>query len=78
MTRHPLTRHDFLKITALGAGALAFRPFAIHGLPEFQQSELLGRVTVGKADIFARPDADGQIVGALYEDQIIPWKREVV
>ena len=78
MTRHPLTRRDFLKIAALGAGALAFRPFIWQGLPELQQSELLGRVTVGKVDVYARPDANSQIVGALYEDQVIPWIREVV
>ena len=76
MTRPPLTRRDFLKIAALGAGALAFRPF--DGIPEFQQSELLGRVTVGKVDVYARPDGNEQIVGALYEDQVIPWIREVV
>jgi len=47
-------------------------------LPEFPQADLLGRVTVGKVDVFARPDASNQIVGALYEDQVIPWIREVV
>lgn len=78
MTRHPLTRRDFLKIAALGAGALAFRPFTWQGISELQQSELLGRITVGKVDVYARPDGNEQIVGALYEDQVIPWIREVV
>ena len=78
MTRHPLTRRDFLKIAALGAGALAFRPFTWQGISELQQSELLGRITVGKVDVYARPDANSQIVGALYEDQVVPWIREVV
>jgi len=76
MTRHPLARRDFLKLTALGVGALAFRPF--EGIPEFQQSELLGRVTVGKVDVYTRPDGNEQIVGALYEDQVVSWIREVV
>lgn len=78
MTRHPLTRRDFLKIAALGAGALAFRPFVRLEIPEFQQSEPLGRVTVGKVDVYTRPDANSQIVGALYEDQVVAWIREVV
>lgn len=77
-TRHPLTRRDFLKIAALSVGTLAFRPFVWQGLPELQQSELLGRITVGKVDVYARPDANSQIVGALYEDQVIPWIRELV
>lgn len=78
MTRHPLTRRDFLKIAALGAGALAFRPFVRLGIPELQQSEPLGRVTVGKVDVYTRSDANSQIVGALYEDQVVAWIREVV
>lgn len=78
MTRHPFTRRDFLKIAALSAGALAFRPFVWQGLPELQYSELFGRVTVGKVDVYTRPDANSQITGALYEDQVVPWIREVV
>jgi lipoprotein-anchoring transpeptidase ErfK/SrfK len=78
MIRQPLTRRDFLKIAALGAGALAFRPFVWQGLPELQQSEQFGRVTVGKVDVYAHPDANSQIVGALYEDLVVPWIREVV
>lgn len=78
MTRHPLTRRDFLKLAALGAGTLAFRSFAGQGLPEFPQADVLGRITAGKVDVFARPDANNRIAGALYEDQVIPWIREVV
>lgn len=78
MTRLPLTRRDFLKISALGAGTLAFRPFAWQGISELQQTELLGRITVGKVDVYAHPVVNSQIVGALYEDQVVPWIREVV
>jgi hypothetical protein len=73
-----LTRRDFLKLFALGAGTLAFRPFAKLTLPEFPQADKLSRITVGKMDVFARPDANSQIVGALYEDNVVPWIREVV
>ncbi|RIK55331.1 MAG: hypothetical protein DCC59_01305, partial [Chloroflexi bacterium] len=54
------------------------RPLTKLDLPEFPQAERLGRVTVGKVDVFIRPDANSQIVGALYEDQVVPWLRETV
>ena len=73
-----LTRRDFLKLSALGAGGLAIRPFAKLTLPEFPQSDKLGRVTVGKVDVFTRPDANSETVGALYQDAIVPWIREYV
>lgn len=75
---HNLSRRDFLKLAALGTGALAFRSLPNLGLSELSQSEKLGRVTVGKVDVFARPDANTQIVGALYEDHVVPWIREAV
>ena len=73
-----LSRRDFLKLAALGLGALALRPLTKLDLPAFPQAEWLGRVTVGKVDVFMRPDAGSQIVGALYEDQVVPWIRENV
>jgi hypothetical protein len=75
---HPFSRRDFFKLAALGAGTLALRPWAKFGLPEFPQGDRLARVTVGKLDIFSQPDAGSQIVGTVYEDNIIPWLREVV
>jgi hypothetical protein len=73
-----ISRRDFIKLAALGAGTLAFRPFAGRLLPEFPQASKLGRITVGKMDVYSRPDAGSQIVGALYEDNIVVWLREVV
>ena len=73
-----ISRRDFLKLAALGTSALAFRPFVSSALPEFPQADKLGRNAVGKMDLYARPDANSQIVGALYEDNIVPWIREVV
>jgi hypothetical protein len=75
---NPISRRDFLKLATLGAGALAFRPFAKQDLSEFPQADQLGRITVGKVDVFMRPDANSQILGALYEDNVIPWIRESV
>lgn len=78
MKRTDLSRRDFLKLATLTAGSLAFRPFSGLVSPEFPQADRLGRVTVGKVDVFMRPDANSQIVGALYEDNIVPWMREWV
>lgn len=71
-------RRDFLKLTALSAGLLAFRPFAGLALPEFPQAHRLGRIAVGKMDVFVTPDGTTQPIGALYEDNLVPWIREVV
>ena len=73
-----ISRRDFLKLAAISAGSLAFRPLAILALPGFPQGDYLGRITVGKMDVYVRPDSNSQIVGALYEDNVIPWIREVV
>lgn len=73
-----INRRDFLKLAALGAGSLAFRPFSRLLLPEFPQAAKLGRVTVGKVDVFTRPDANSQIVGPLYQDTVVPWIREAI
>jgi len=47
-------------------------------LPDFPDSERLGRVCVGKVDIKARPDGDSQTTSVLYSDAVVPWIREVV
>ncbi len=73
-----ISRRDFLKLVALSTGALAFRPLRKLSLPEFPQADKLGRITVGKMDVFAKPDGSGPPIGALYEDQVVPWIHEIV
>lgn len=73
-----ISRRDFLRLGTLSAGTLAFGPLRSLPLPDFPQADRLGRITVGKMDVYAQPDASSQIVGALYEDNVIPWNREVV
>jgi hypothetical protein len=75
-----LSRRDFLKLTGLGLGGLAFRslkgkPFETPGFP---QGDQLGRVTVGKTELRSRPDPDSQTVGNVYEDMVVAWLRETV
>ncbi len=46
---------------------------------EFPNFERLGRVCIqGKVEIKSSPSVNGQTVGVLYEDAVIPWYREVV
>ena len=73
-----LTRRDFLKLAPLGMGALAFRYYDRLALLEFPQADKLGRITVGKMDVFAKPDGSSPPIGALYEDNLVPWLREWV
>jgi lipoprotein-anchoring transpeptidase ErfK/SrfK len=79
LLRDSISRRDFLKLIALGMGSLAFRPMIqLATLPDFPLAERLGRVNAGKIDVKARPDADSQTTGVLYEDAVVPWLREVV
>ena len=73
-----ITRRDFLKLAALSTGAFAFRPFAKFLLPAFPEGERLGRIAVGKMDVFAAPNGSGRPIGAVYEDNLIVWIREIV
>ena len=72
------SRRDFLKIAALSTSTLAFNPFKRFALPEFPPGEKLGRIAVGKMDVFAKPDGSSPPIGALYEDNLVPWLREWV
>ncbi|HSQ26194.1 MAG TPA: L,D-transpeptidase [Anaerolineales bacterium] len=78
MKKTQLSRRDVLKLTGLGVGAFLARPLDyLFQLPQFPQADRLGRVTVGRVDIKARPDPESQTVGVLYEDAVLPWIREV-
>jgi hypothetical protein len=72
-------RRDFLKIAAFGLSGLALNPFgSLLQLPVFPQSERLGRVLSDKTVVKARPDIDSADVGLYYQDDVVPWLRELV
>ena len=78
-----LSRRDFLKLSSLGLGALALRPFArpwekLPYLADFPESERLGRAVDPEVTIRARPTTESEEVGTLTEDTIVPWLRETV
>lgn len=80
MSTHKISRREFLKMSVIGLGGLAMsgRNPGFLDLPEFPQSERLGRVCVGMVEFKARPDASSQTVGRLFEDAVVPWLREIV
>ena len=76
-----LSRRDFLKITGLGLGALAFNPFkptkSPFLLPQFPAGDHLGRV-FGKTDIHSEPSFNAPSVKVVYDDEIVVWQKEVI
>jgi len=80
-----ITRRDFLKLSLLGLGGLAFQPAGRLALPDtafapraqFPTAERLGRVAVGMVERKLRPDPDSPTADVLYEEAVVPWVREV-
>lgn len=74
-----ISRREFLRQATGGLAALVLTP-PKNWLPlsPFPQEERLGRVTVGMAEVRAKPDADSPTVAKVYEDAVVPWLYEVV
>jgi hypothetical protein len=78
-----LSRRDFLKLSGVGLGALAFRPLErVVPLPNFQTDERLGRVSVTpyffSTEIKSAPSRDASTVRVANEDTVVQWLRSVV
>lgn len=74
-----ITRRDFLKLSAAAVGGLALNRYQpALALAEFPQALRLGRVCYGRWELKARPDYDSPTVDLVYDDQVLPWIREVV
>ena len=74
-----VSRRSFLRLAALGMGGWLLRSIRRAQNPvEFPTHNTLGRVCVGKVDLKEKPDQDSKTLGALYEDAVIVWQREVV
>ena len=76
-----LSRRDFLKLTGVGLGALAFNPFKPErsplALPQFPVGERLGRI-FSKTDIHSEPNFNAPAVKTVYDDEIVVWQQEVI
>jgi hypothetical protein len=80
--RKNLSRRDFMKTSLMGLGSLwiAGQDAPINHLLEdqWEVGQTYGRVCEGKVNVYQRPSIDSPILSARYEDNIIPWMREVV
>ena len=78
MKQNPrISRRDFLKLTGLGLGALAFSPLSKLYLPQFPVNDRLGRV-LGAVDVRSQPNSFAPVVTQLYEDTVVEWYREAI
>lgn len=81
MKRFTVNRRDFLKLGAVGVGAMALNrnkpgPFRLDSWPE---NTLLGRNCGGGiVNLRSKPSADSTLLNTYYEDTIVIWLREVV
>jgi hypothetical protein len=83
-----LSRRDFLKITGVGLGALAFRPpktfdFGILSspkrLPQFPASDIIGRTVDPDINLRSTPSDDpNNVISKLGADTLVEWGRQVV
>lgn len=74
-----LTRREFLQFGALLVGSVPFTRIQNLVTPiEFPGADRLGRVLGGKVALKMRPDIDSQDVGYLFDDDVVPWIKEVV
>jgi hypothetical protein len=75
-----ISRREFLQMSLLTAGALAMAPFRFPNQDSVEWSigQKMGRVCLGKVNIRARPDADAEITGVIFDDAVVIWLREVI
>jgi hypothetical protein len=70
-----VTRRDFLKLAALGAGGLAFTPFN-PPITEFDDSEVV-RVATKSVSVYSEASDKSQIVSTWYRDELVNIYGEV-
>ncbi|NWG06280.1 MAG: L,D-transpeptidase family protein [Chloroflexi bacterium] len=85
-----VTRRDFLKLAGMGLGALAFTPPKAFDfeelsrpkrLPQFLNSDIIGRVVDPDIDLRNRPTNDPNLntsIAKLPADTLVEWNRQVV
>jgi hypothetical protein len=85
-----ISRRDFLKIAGAGLGALAFNPykrldleylFTPKRLPQFPNSEIIGRVVDTGIDLRSHPMNDPSLntsIAKLEADTLVEWSRQVI
>jgi hypothetical protein len=73
-----ISRRGFLKTSALAAGA-AMLPSDLNSISrQVPEAGKIGRIAVGMVEIKSKPDYYEPAIGRYYEDDVIPWYREVI
>lgn len=86
MNSRPWSRRTFLRAASFGVAGLLLPPglnewkpgLARPQLADFPAAERLGRVIGGRVKLRLRPDEESPVVAELFDDQVLPWLREVV
>jgi lipoprotein-anchoring transpeptidase ErfK/SrfK len=75
-----MKRREFLKISVLAMGSMAFSPWNYwkQVAAQWPDAEKMGRVCLGKVSIRSKPDPDAPVVKEIFDDAIVVWLREVV
>ena len=74
-----ISRRGFLKSSLMGLGGFSLWNFNPNSFKkQFPVGEQLGRVIGGKVPVKSRPDIDSPQVGERFQDDVVPWLREVV
>jgi lipoprotein-anchoring transpeptidase ErfK/SrfK len=75
-----ISRRNFIKLMGIGLTSMGIKPLSgFKQAVDFPDYGRLGRVCIiGRVDIKSAPYEASETVGALYEDAVIPWLREVV
>ena len=70
------TRRDFLKLTALGLGSLAFRPF--YGFGEDPDIEEIARVAIRSVSVYSKPSDQSTVLYQRSRDELINIYDEII
>lgn len=70
------SRRDFIKLSALGLGSLAFRPF-LAPQSDLESGELI-RIATHSASVYAKPDEDSTILYQRHRDDLVNVYDEIV
>jgi hypothetical protein len=77
--KQDISRRSALKLTGLGLGGLSLSHHLLKKPQvEFPQGDHLGRVCVGRTEIYSRPSGESSTVATLYEDAVVEWQHELV
>ena len=71
------TRRDFLRLSTLALGNLAFRPLSYLENGDFNPIGVV-RVTVSRTDIFKEPYVNSPIIGMFERDKLVPIFEEII